>query len=313
MNSFYLAFTVVFPLFLMMALGYFLKTIKMLNEDLAEKINTLSFKVFLPTLLFINVYKSNFEKAFSLKLVVYGIASVTVMFVVLMIIVPIFEKNNLRRGVMVQGLMRSNFILFGLPVASSLFNQEGAAVTAVLIAFVVPLFNIYSVVALETYRGEGKKNYKRIFKGVFTNPLIIGAIVAFIFIILKIKLPIFIEQAVSDISKVATPLALITLGASFKFSKVGANIKPIIISTIGRLVVVPAVFIMAAVALGFTGASLGAIMVMLASPAAVSSFTMAQQMGADDELAGQMVVVGSIACVFTMFLWISGLNLIGLI
>ncbi|MEF9880156.1 MAG: AEC family transporter, partial [Clostridia bacterium] len=304
MNSFSLAFSVVCPLFLMMALGYFLRLIKLFNEAFLRQLNKLCFSVFLPAILFINVYDSDFSSSFQPRLVVFAIACVLAMFAVLMLLVPRFEKSNLRRGVMVQGIFRSNYILFGLPMAASLFGASETGTTAVLIAFVIPLFNLLSVIALEIFH-VGKVNIKRILMGVVTNPLILGAMAAFVFLLTGLRLPRVVEQTVRDISKIATPLALIILGGSFTFSRLKPNLKHIVAAVSGRLILIPLCFVSLSVALGFRGVALGALLAMFASPTAVSSFTMAQQLHADDELAGQIVVVGSLCSVITIFLWIS--------
>ncbi|MEG1471982.1 MAG: AEC family transporter [Clostridia bacterium] len=312
MNSFSLAFSVVCPLFLMMALGYFLRLIKLFNEAFLRQLNKLCFSVFLPAILFINVYDSDFSSSFQPRLVVFAIACVLAMFAVLMLLVPRFEKSNLRRGVMVQGIFRSNYILFGLPMAASLFGASETGTTAVLIAFVIPLFNLLSVIALEIFH-VGKVNIKRILMGVVTNPLILGAMAAFVFLLTGLRLPRVVEQTVRDISKIATPLALIILGGSFTFSRLKPNLKHIVAAVSGRLILIPLCFVSLSVALGFRGVALGALLAMFASPTAVSSFTMAQQLHADDELAGQIVVVGSLCSVVTIFLWVSLLSYWGLL
>ncbi|MEG0270466.1 MAG: AEC family transporter, partial [Clostridia bacterium] len=228
------------------------------------------------------------------------------------LLVPRFEKSNLRRGVMVQSIFRSNYILFGLPMAASLFGASETGTTAVLIAFVIPLFNLLSVIALEIFN-VGKVNVKRILMGVVTNPLILGAMAAFVFLLTGLRLPRVVEQTVRDISKIATPLALIILGGSFTFSRLKPNLKHIVAAVSGRLILIPLCFVSLSVALGFRGVALGALLAMFASPTAVSSFTMAQQLHADDELAGQIVVVGSLCSVVTIFLWVSLLSSLGLL
>ena len=81
----------------------------------------------------------------------------------------------------------------------------------------------------------------------------------------------------------------------------------------GRLIVMPLIFLTIAILLGFRGEELIALMVMLAAPPAVSSFTMAQQMEGDSELAGGLVVFGSLFAVLTMFVWIFALKSLMLI
>lgn len=310
MTSLSLAFSVVFPLFLMMTLGYFLRRVRLFTEDSLRQLNRLCFTVFLPTILFINVYDSDFSSSFQPNLILFAVLCVLVLFTVLMFVVPRLEKNNRRRSVMVQGIFRSNYILFGLPMAASLYGADKTGTTAVLIAFVIPLFNLLSVVALEYFRG-GKVSVKRIFAGVITNPLIIGAMVALVFVVSGVRMPAILEQTVRDISKIATPLALIILGGSFTFSSLRPNLKSVAGAVCGRLILVPFCFLTISIAMGYRGTELGALLAMFAAPTAVSSFTMAQQLQADDELAGQIVVVGSICSVVTIFLWISVLSQFG--
>lgn len=312
MNSLYLGFSVVFPLFLMMALGYLLRRLGWVNEDVLEPMNKISFQVFLPVLLFVNVYNSDFTQDFQPKLLLFAVSCVVVCFALFMLVIPLIEKQPERRGVLVQGIFRSNYILFGLPVTASLFGADKVGVTAILVAFIVPLFNLLSVVALEVFRA-GRIDVIKILKGIVTNPLILGSVTAFLFLLTGIRLPAVLMKTLTDISAIATPLALIILGGGFSFSRLKGRWRGIFIGVLGRLIVVPILFLPIAVAMGYRGIELGSILTMLSSPTAVSSFTMAQQMGGDGELAGQIVVIGSITSIFTIFMWVSALSSMGLL
>nr|WP_320024792.1 AEC family transporter [uncultured Acetobacterium sp.] len=307
MNSFYLAFSVVCPLFLMMALGYLLRKLGFFNERLLNELNSLCFKVFLPILLFINVYQSDAVDVFQPQLVIFAVVSVVASYLLVFISVPFLEKENNKRGVLIQGIFRSNFILFGITMTISLYGNDYVGTTAVLIAFVIPIFNILSVIALEVF-SAGQVNHKKIWIGILTNPLILASVIAFFFVLTGLRLPAIIETTTADIAKVATPLAFIILGGSFKFSRIINNIKPILIGVSGRLIVIPVVFLSIAIGLGFRNEALGALLALLASPTAVSSFVMAQQMEGDGELAGQLVVISSFASIVTIFIWIAVLK-----
>ncbi|MEF9839585.1 MAG: AEC family transporter [Lachnospiraceae bacterium] len=312
MNNLYLSFSVVFPLFCMMALGYLLKVIGIFDSQFLAQLNNLCFKVFLPTILFIHVYHSNFQGNFSVKLIVFAIGCVILCFLSLLFLVPLFEKDHKKQGVIIQGIFRSNFILFGIPITTALYGNNNASTTAILIAFVIPLFNTLSVIALE-YFSNKKANAKQIIKGIIRNPLIIASAIAFLFVLTGIKLPILIEKTVTDISKIATPLALIILGGSFAFKNLTHSLKALFFSILGKLILVPLIFIFLSIRLGFKGMDLVALFAMFASPTAVSSYTMAQSADADSVLAGQIVVVSSIASILTIFIWITLLKWIGVI
>ena len=303
MINLYLSFSVIFPIMVYLALGYLLRCVKVIDETSIRKMNGAIFKLFLPVLLFLNVYNSDVSTAINTKLIVFAIISVVIMFAVLMIIVPKIEKDNKKISVMIQGVFRSNFVIFGLPVVVSLYGAENVGVTAVLIAFVTPVFNALAVVVLEIFSGE-KINTKKIFIGIIKNPLIISSALALIFLIAGWRLPNLIEKTMTDLSKVATPLSLTLLGGTFKFSSVKGYKKQIITGLLGKLIISPLVFLTCAILIGFRNVELASLVALFASPVAVSSFVMSQQMGADDILASHYIVFGSICSVVTVFLFV---------
>ena len=312
MENFTLSFNVVSPLFIVMALGYYLKYIKMLDKQTLDVMNKVCFKAFLPTLLFYNIYKSDVKSAFNPILIMFSVSCVLILYFILLIIIPKIEKDNKKRGVMIQGIFRSNFVIFGMPVASSIYGDGNIGTTALLIAIIVPLFNLLAVISLEVFR-DGNIDFKKIIHGIITNPLIVASVIGISFILLNIKLPIFIEKSVSDISKLATPLSLILLGGSFSFSDIKEYLKNIIFVVSHKLVIVPLIFIPLAISLGFREIELLTILLIFASPTAVSTFQMAEQMDADHILAQQAIVFSCLFCIPTVFLWILSLKQLALI
>ena len=303
MENLILSFNIVLPIFLILSLGYILKKLKILDELTTKNMNSINFKVFLPLLLFYNVYKTDLSVVFNPKLLIFSIISVILVFLLLFIIIPLLEKDNRKRGVIIQGIFRSNFVIFGVPVCEALFGQNATGVASMLIAIVVPLFNFLAVICLEIYRG-GNINFKKIIKGIITNPLIIASIIGLFFIYFKIELPTPIEKTINDISKIATPLAFILLGSSFTFSAFSLYIKQLSITILGKLIIVPGIVLYIAALLGFRNIELTCLLSVFASPTAVSSYTMAEQMDGDSILAGQIVVLTSIISIITVFLWI---------
>ncbi|MBR5116826.1 MAG: AEC family transporter, partial [Lachnospiraceae bacterium] len=171
MQNLILSFNVVAPLFLCILLGVFLKRIGMLGGRTLEDLNKLCFKVFLPVYLFQNTYTTRLSAAFHVRLVVYSVLVVLTVFALCMLLIPRLESENPRRGVMIQAIFRSNFALFGLPVALSLCGEERVGPTAVLVGILVPVYNVLAVVTLETFRG-GRPDLKKVARGIVTNPLI---------------------------------------------------------------------------------------------------------------------------------------------
>lgn len=303
MENIILSLNVVLPLFITVMFGYLIKKIKLIDQKTLKVMNNVTFKTFLPILLFYNVYKTNLNNTFNIKLMLFAPISIIISCICTLIVIPLIEKENKKRGVLIQTIFRSNFVLFGIPVVLSLFGDEGTGVTSLLIAVVVPTFNFLAVVVLEIFRG-GEISIKDIIKGIVKNPLIIASVLGLIMMLIEIKLPIFIEKAIGDISKIATPLALVILGGTFEFEKLKGNMKNIFVGVFGRLILIPAIFIPIAIGMGFRNIELASLLIMFSAPTAVSSFTMAEQMDADSELAGQLVIFTTGFSIITIFFWI---------
>ncbi|WP_458863663.1 AEC family transporter [Acidaminobacterium chupaoyuni] len=312
MENLLLAFRVVLPLFLTMAVGYFLRRRGMVDEPLLQKLNSLVFKVFLPMLLFENIYSSDVESLLNPKVIITAVVIVLVLFVALCLIVPLIEKDGKKRGVIVQGIFRSNYIIFGMPIVAGVFGDKGIGVVSITSAFVIPMFNVLSVAALEAF-SHGAVDKKKIAKGIAKNPLIIASLLGVAALFSGITIPEAINKVFVDFGKVATPLGLMSLGGFFKFEDTRHCIKQLVIIVVGRLILCPLIFLPIVIAMGFRGVELMALATMLGAPIAVSSFIMAQQQGADSELAGQAVAYTTLLSVVTMFFIVFGLKQSGLI
>lgn len=303
MNNFVLAFKVVFPLFASMMLGYIVKELDIVKKPTIEGINKLVFKVFLPLMLFSNIIHTDINKDVKPDIMIFSVIIVLAIYSLVFIVMLFLEKENKRRSVLIQATFRSNFIIFGLPMTASIYGSNNVGSVAILVAILVPLYNVLAVVTLEVFRGS-KINIKNIVSGIITNPLIISAISSILILALKIKLPNILDSWLLDTSKVASPLALFGLGATFSFHASKKLLRQLIIGVLGKLIILPAIGITISILYGYRSIDLAALLAMFASPVAVSSYTMAEQMGADGELAGQLVVFTSFFSILTIFVWV---------
>ena len=307
-----IALEVVLPLFFCMALGYGLRRIRMVDEPSLVVMNKLCFKVFLPILLFRNIYTTDLKEALDGKLIAFALVALIVCFLLLMLIIPRIEKDDPKRGSMIQGMFRSNYALFGLPVATTLCGEGHIGATSLLLAVVIPFYNVLAVITLEIFRG-GKPDFRKILLGILKNPLIIASVLGLIFYLLRVQLPKPVDKTILDLSRVATPLSLVVLGGYFTFRSVAEYRRQLAIGVIGKLVLTPLLILPFAVWMGFRGEAMVALMIMFGAPTAVSSFTMAQQMDADGELAAQLVIFTTFFSILTIFLLVFILKTLQLI
>ncbi len=340
MDSFIFALNAVLPLIALIVVGYLLKRIGFLNENFLNVGNKLVFKILLPALLFYNVYNIDDIGQINWVFVLYAVCAVIVIFLIAMFVTPIFVKDKGRCGAIIQGVFRSNFALIGVPLASALFGASGAAAASVLSAFTIPLFNILAVIALTVYhndvpqlqqQGVQTSQFKKVLKSTATNPLILAVFVGLIVLLIRALFVeigfyfrlkefelfgckvTFVYKSLQYVANIATPFSLIVLGGKFTVSAVKRLWKPVLITTILRCVVIPAVCLSLACLLpSLKGQHFAAYIAVFGTPTAVSSAIMAKEMYADDELAGQLVVWTTLFSAVTIFLEIVILRAVGI-
>ncbi len=292
----------VLPLFVIMAAGYAVKRAGLLRDKDVPRLNALAFQVFLPCLLFYNIYVSDLSESVRPKLILFVVCGVFAVYLSALILVLAIEKEPEKRGVMIQGLYRSNYVVVGIPIAAALSGGGSLGVVTLLIAILVPIFNVLAVVTLAGFCGR-RVNVGGTLADILKNPLIISTALGLLIKWMGLTIPGFLFAAVKDMGAASTPLQLLILGAFFQIPGMKEHRKSLVVTVFGRLVVVPGLMLSAAAALGFRGVEFVALIGCFASPTATSSFVMTQQMGGDAGLAGDIVVLTSALCPFTIFGW----------
>ena len=312
MESFFLCLNAIVPIFLIIAAGYLAKRAGIVRVAEIPRMNAMAFKCFMPVMCFYNVYHSDLSSSVRPALFVYTFAAILLVFFASLLYAIKCVPVRSRRSVVVQGLYRSNFLIVGVAFVSGLMGEGELGAVSVMGALVAPTFNVLAVILLESYNGH-KPSVSKLALDIAKNPLIIGSLTGLVFLVLGVTLPEALEIAARDMSRAASPLLLFLLGAFFHFGDAKEHMRELIAVTVGRLIVIPAVTLFAAVALGFRGSDLATLLAVFAASTAVASFTMAEQMGGDAKLAGNIVVVTSAGASFTLFAWSLLFKLLGLL
>ena len=314
MENIILSFNVIAPLFFLMVIGYLIANYTNLaDKDLLKKANTLVFKVFLPCMLFKNIYRSNIREQMQGGLCIFAAGSLLLLFALLCLIVPRVVKKENQQGVVIQGIFRSNYVIFGVAVVENMYGSANTATAAILSAVLVPMYNFLAVTALSFFGGKRERDFKKVIIGILKNPLILASVLGIIASLSGIKLPKAADTTLNDLAKLATPIAFLILGGDFDFSKIKGNLKTAGCVILVKMVLLPLIFIPIVVAMGYRNSDLLAALLAYQTPVAVSSYIMAQQAGADEQLAGQLVVFSSIVSIFTLFVTIFILRQMGLL
>lgn len=300
---------VVVPIFLLIMLGYVLTRVKLWDAHFLKIANEVCFKCLLPVLLFYNVATADIFAVFNLKLILYICFCACAICGLLFLVIPMFVKDPKRRGVMIQGTFRSNFLLFGVPLGLSIGGDEGAVLAAVVASFYVPVINMLSVISLYSFSDAENKSLKTAAIGIVKNPLIIGGVSGLVFSLIRntigFEMPVIMDTTLFNIKSAATPMAFLILGGDLKFGNMLRNVKFSFFSVLGKIVLIPAVMLTISALLGFDQLEMAILIAVFATPNAVSSYAMARNYEADYELAGEIITLGTLLSVLTMFVFIT--------
>ena len=324
MQSFIFAANATLPIIITVAIGYLCRRVGLIDSDLTKKLNKICFRLFLPIMMFLNVYSIDSEMNIGVGYIIFGCLATLTVFGIALIVVPLISKKGDVKAVLTQATFRSNFALIGIPLSESLFGAEGAAIASLLSAFSIPLFNVLAILCFSFFCGAEKPSPKKIMLDIIKNPIIVSVVMGGAFLGIKTLFvnngiqftlenipPLY--KALSGMSAVATPLALVALGSQFEFSGTKEFRREIIYAVAARNLLVPALVMTVAYFIGaFSGAHFAAFVAMFATPIAVSSVPMSQELGGESRLAGQLVVWTTLISALTVFLFSFILKYIGI-
>jgi len=303
MENLLLSFNVVAPLLVYMLVGALLRKTGVMDESALRKANSIIFYVTLPLMCYRAVAASDIGAMLETPYLLYMTVGIVVFYALAGWIVPLACKDDRRRGVLILGVFRSNDAIFGLAVAAALLGEENLGLMSIAISLCVPLYNLFSVVAMERYRGE-KVHFGKVLLRIITNPIMLGCIAGFLVNLLSVDLPLALQKPIDGLASITSPLAFLLLGGTISFSAVRKNRLAITIVSLLRLLVIPVAVVGTFLLLGFRGEYIVVALIIFGAPVAMVTYNMALAMQADDELAGTLVATTSVLSIFTMFLFI---------
>lgn len=316
MDSFIYSLNATVPVFLIMIIGGILKKRGMLNDNFVSVTNKFVFHVALPCMVFLDLADTDIIHNFDGTYIAYCFFVTLTSILVIWAAARKFIKDKSMVGAFVQASYRSSAAILGIAFIQNIYGDSGMA--PMMIIGAVPLYNVFAVVVLtfenvEEQGSEGKEKILKALKGVITNPIIIGIVLGMIFSLLQIELPGILHKTINNLGVMASPLALIAIGAGFKGREALAKIRPTIVASMLKLVILEAIFLPLAVWLGFRDQKLIALIIMLGSPTTPSAYIMAKNMGGDGVLTSSIVVLTTMLSAVTLTFWIFLVRYFGLI
>lgn len=305
---------IVAPVFLIIAVGYFAKKIKIINEVFVDVTAKFVFQISLPVFIFLKISVLDLSQVFEFKQIIYiYLGTIVTYFLIWFSTIP-FINNPKDKSAFIQGAFRGNYAIVGLALISNLFGHDALGKATIILAFLLPLYNVLAVIVLTIpLKTEEKSIIKSAFYDILLNPLILAVIFALPFSFFKIKLPEMFITTGGFLSDLALPLALVGIGGSINTENLKRASNLAFTSSIIKIVVIPIILTFGAYLLGYKDIDLGIMFILFACPTAIASFIMADVMGANSKLAGNIIMITTLGSVFTISLGILILKSFGLI
>lgn len=314
------------PIFLTMLCGYGLRRVGLVSDSLASGINRFVFQLALPVLLFQDLFLQDFAAAWNGKFVLFCFLATLASILLISAVSGLFIKDLPLRGEFIQVSYRSSAAILGIAFIQNIYGAGNSGMGPLMIVGSVPLYNIFAVIILSltadtgltggnTSRGRMPDGtlLKKTLLGIIKNPIILGVAAGFAWSLLKIPRPAVFVSVVHNIAVLATPLGLISMGASFDFKKISGNLRLSLAAASIKLVLQAAVFLPIAIACGFRSQELIALIVMLGSASTVTCYIMARNMGHEGVLSATTVMLTTVGCAFTLTFWLWLLRTLGLV
>lgn len=314
MENLLLTASLVIPVFLIVGIGFLLKKLKIINDNFVTVSSKIVFSVSLPALIFVEVSKISLNEVFDLKIIIFVYAGVLISFLISWLVSNPLTESGKDKGVFIQGSFRGNFAIIGLALIANIFGTDKLGKASIILAFLIPLYNVLSVIALTVpLRKEKELSLIKLFVEILKNPLILAVIFSLPFSYFNLPVPNIIQKTTDYLAALSLPLALIGIGGFMNFSEIKKASVTAFYSTSLKLILFPLIVTFAAIKFSFIGDDLGIIFILFGCPTAIASFIMAEAMGTNGKLAGNIVLITTLSSIITITLGVFILRQNGLL
>ena len=304
---------IVAPVFLIIAVGYFAKKGKIINEVFVDVTSKFVFRISLPIFIFLEISELDLSQVFDIDQIVFITSATFVTYLLIWFGTIPYIKNPEDKSAFIQGAFRGNYAIVGLALISNLFGDDALGKATLILAFLLPVYNVLAVIVLTVPKHQGKINVKSMLIEILFNPLILAVVFALPFSFFKVRLPELFIITGNYFADLALPLALVGIGGSLNIDNLKRASTLAFSSSIIKIILLPLILTFVAIFLGYRNDDLGIMFIVFACPTAIASFVMADVMGANSKLAGNIIMITTLGSVFTIAIGILLLKSFGLI
>ncbi len=302
LGNFMLCFNGIMPLMLLMLSGYLLCRLKVIPREGFAQVDMLCYKFFIPFILFYSTRNADFSTGVDPLCMVYAALATVAQYLISYFLIrkrlPPDEAVTL-----IHCWSQGNLAVIGIPLITNIFGSETASIFSLYMVVVNLIINALMIVCHNKFKGQ-KIPLGELALRVLRSPYIVGSLVGLAFSITGIRFPVFVESTMDSLYSIASPLALFSLGASFRFGEARQYRKHIAATFIVKCIIMPVVFMLPLVLLGVRDLSLLSMLIIFTCPTAVATYTMSVGIYGKPALGAQLVVFTTLFSMFIIFAWL---------
>lgn len=292
---------IVLPVFVVIALGWLLRRINLIDAPFLQMTNQVVYYVCLPLLLFYKIGTADFDANFNGRLVAGSIAAAAITFLASYAYTVMRGYPAAQRGVFSQGSFRGNIAYIGLAICMNAYGEAGLTRAGILMGFLVPFLNLFAILALLwPHRSDGSQRGTVFWVRQFAlNPLILASFLGITWSFFELPIPALLDRSLKIATGMALPLALLAIGGSFSLAKLRGDLFTASLATGVKLIWMPLVAALLLIGLDVEGIDLAIGVLIAGTPAATANYIMAHQLQGDAELAGGIVMLSTLLSAVT--------------
>lgn len=285
-----------FPIFILLLFGALLRRRGLTDGPFLAVVDKLIYYFFFPLMLFWKIGGAGSKEGIPWAFCLACYSALLAMFALSALVIRFRPIADFQAGSFSQSCYRFNTYI-GVAVILNSLGSEGVKLFGIMIGPAIPLINLFAVATCIIYAGESGSLRQRsavVIRALVGNPLILGCLAGLVYSQLVGFFPVFVDNALGLVSSAALPMALISIGGTLTFSGVRGNLRPALLASFLKLVVLPAFGWGFFTLFGVTGLPFKVGMIFLALPASTAIYILSSQMGSDTELASAAIVLSTL-------------------
>lgn len=294
------------PIFIVIAIGFLIRKKNIISEDGVSLLNKLAYNIGLPSLIFLIITNYSLSDIFNVQIVKVIYLTYALLILLTILINFVIKRSGKTKGAIIVSSFRCNMAFVGFPIILAAYGDLALAKASLIVAFLVPVNIVATIIIFKFYnRREEGMRAGRLLLSFVKDPMIIGVISGILFSYFRIPVPEVFHESLDIISAMTVAMALLSIGASFRFVHLKNDFKIVSYAGFNKLILLPAVaFILSTFVFKVETFDRNVMVILFATPLAVAAYIMAKELRSNHQLLASALILTTIASALTISAWL---------